>query len=124
MSRKIDTVGLYGKQLYYGIDKTTVEIKSDNKFKYGTQVKAGEFLLEAEVDNSAKRQSELLQKSKGADQKTEASRVSREQILVKTKLDDEPAVSELPPLIPQQSKPNSNNIIIFRSAYWGAWRER
>lgn len=42
---KIDTRTLYGKNLYYEIEKQSIKI-SQNKFKYGKSTKAGPFLLE------------------------------------------------------------------------------
>lgn len=32
---KVNTHSLYGKNLYYGIDKLTIEVNQNKKFKYG-----------------------------------------------------------------------------------------
>ena len=59
---KVDTIMLYGKSLFYGLDKLTIEVNSDKKFKYDKNTAPGEFLLEAEVDNDKDRQEKLKKK--------------------------------------------------------------
>lgn len=59
---RVDTIRLYGKNLFYGIDKMTIELIADKKFMYGDSTKPCEFLLEAEVDNNKERADKLERK--------------------------------------------------------------
>ena len=66
---KIDTLRLYGKNLYYGIEKMTIEVNADKKFKYADSAKACEFLLEPEVDNNKEREQQIKEKQKKMQEK-------------------------------------------------------
>lgn len=64
---EVNTHSLYGKNLYYGIEKETIEINQERKYKYGNELKCNEFLLEAEVDVKGDERSKKGKKDEKSD---------------------------------------------------------